>query len=72
MSDGFKQEQGLPGQRNQQDTVRRCPACAALVHPVHTILDPAKGRTVRVFECECGELIWDDYTKTRLEAVPVR
>jgi len=60
MSDGFKREHEPSGKRNQRETVRRCPACAALVHPAHIILDPAKARTVRVFECECGELIWDD------------
>jgi hypothetical protein len=23
-------------------------------------LDPRTGRTVRLYECECGELSWDD------------
>jgi len=38
-----------------------CPVCAYEPHRVIVILDTThRNRTVRVFECECGELIWDD------------
>lgn len=37
-----------------------CPACALEPLRVIVILDTCRGRTVRLFKCECGELIWDD------------
>jgi formate dehydrogenase maturation protein FdhE len=37
-----------------------CPACASTPHLVVSILDTRKGRMVRLFECKCGEMIWDD------------
>jgi len=27
---------------------------------VQKILDPRTGRTVRLYQCECGERVWDD------------
>ena len=39
----------------------RCPNCTAPPRLRHTLLDPRRGRTVRLFECStCGEWIWDD------------
>jgi formate dehydrogenase maturation protein FdhE len=37
-----------------------CPACASTPNLVISILDSRKGRTVRLFECGCGEIIWDE------------
>jgi len=37
-----------------------CQTCASTPHLVVSILDTRKGRTVRLFECKCGEMIWDD------------
>lgn len=37
-----------------------CPACALEPLRFIIILDTCNGRTVRLFKCECGELIWDD------------
>lgn len=37
-----------------------CPACALELLRFIIILDTCKGQTVRLFKCECGELIWDD------------
>ena len=37
-----------------------CPACALEPLRFIIILDTRKGQTVRLFKCECGELIWDD------------
>jgi formate dehydrogenase maturation protein FdhE len=37
-----------------------CPACASTPDLVVSILDSRKGRVVRLFECKCGEMIWDD------------
>jgi hypothetical protein len=40
---------------------RRC-RCGAQLRLVRKMLDPRKGRTIRVFECECGERTWDNLT----------
>ena len=38
-----------------------CPVCACEPLRVIFILDSTqRDRTVRLFKCECGELIWDD------------
>lgn len=37
-----------------------CPACAVEPERVIIILDTRKGKPVRLFKCDCGELIWDD------------
>lgn len=43
-----------------QDTRRRCPACTAFVRLSHAFLDTTKGKSVRLYECQCGERIWED------------
>jgi hypothetical protein len=37
-----------------------CPRCAVQPQFVIVLLDSCKGRTVRMFRCECGEIVWDD------------
>ncbi len=38
-----------------------CPNCATPLRLRQTMLDPRRGRTVRLFECgSCGERLWDD------------
>jgi hypothetical protein len=38
-----------------------CPTCASSQpRLLIAILDSRKGKTVRVFECQCGEVVWDD------------
>jgi formate dehydrogenase maturation protein FdhE len=51
-------EQSPPPRK--QDAQRRCPVCAALPRLAQTMLDSRKGKTVRLFQCQCGETIWDD------------
>jgi hypothetical protein len=42
-----------------QHSGRLCPKCAAWQRLVHSFLDSARGKTVRVYECHrCGEHIW--------------
>jgi formate dehydrogenase maturation protein FdhE len=52
----------LPKQQTQAQQDRRpiCPACAAVPRLINAFLDPARGKSVRLFECQCGERIWDD------------
>jgi len=52
-------EEQLPEQK-AQGTRRRCPTCAAFVRLPQAILDTRKGKTIRLFECHCGERIWVD------------
>jgi len=49
----------LPKQQ-EQDGHRLCPKCGELLLYARTLLDPLKGKTVRLFECQCGKRIWDD------------
>jgi ribosomal protein S27AE len=37
---------------------RRCPRCNATAPFVAQMLDSAKGRTIRMFRCHCGEQTW--------------
>jgi hypothetical protein len=34
---------------------RRCPHCDSAAHFVGRMLDSVKGRTIRIFRCDCGE-----------------
>lgn len=45
---------------SQKEFVPRCPACAAFPKFEIPILNPFTGRTVRLYQCECGQRIWDD------------
>jgi predicted RNA-binding Zn-ribbon protein involved in translation (DUF1610 family) len=38
-----------------------CPKCLAAIRLIRTVFDAAKGRDVRMFECDdCGQRIWED------------
>ncbi len=39
---------------------RRCPTCAAFLRLTHTMLDTRSGKTVRLYQCNCGERAWED------------
>ncbi|MGY4623257.1 hypothetical protein [Bradyrhizobium sp. USDA 4486] len=43
-----------------QDHGPRCPTCAAFPRLTQSLLDTRKGKTIRLFQCQCGERIWDD------------
>jgi len=48
-----------PPQR-MQGTRRRCPVWGAFPRVAQTMLDSRKGKVFRLFQCQCGERIWDD------------
>lgn len=52
-------QEKLPAQQTQ-DQQPRCPACAAFPRLTQSVLDTRKGKTVRLYQCQCGELMWDD------------
>jgi hypothetical protein len=46
----------LTGRTTVED--RRCTRCGAQPQLIRTMLDSVKGRTIRMFKCDCGERIW--------------
>ena len=44
---------------DKTNEVPRC-RCGAQPRLVRKMLDPRKGRTILMFECECGEHTWDE------------
>jgi hypothetical protein len=54
-----EEQEQLPAQQTQ-DRQRRCPTCAASPRLTFQFLDSRRGKTVRLYECKCGERIWDD------------
>ena len=38
----------------------RCIRCGDRPNIVQIMLDPRRGKTLRMYECRCGERIWDD------------
>ncbi len=48
------------GKEAQDDDTFFCPTCASRPRLIISILDSRKGKTVRIFECRCGEIVWDD------------
>ena len=54
-----RNESQLPEQSDQAKRPR-CPSCNALAILVDTMLDPRKGKVVRLYRCSCGERIWDE------------
>jgi hypothetical protein len=58
--DRSDQDRRLGWEAHQNDNVFFCPTCASRPRLRIAILDSRKGRTVRLFECRCGEIVWDD------------
>ena len=56
----IEQKQAEPVGESRQATRRRCPTCAAFPRLARSMLDTGRGKTVRLYECQCGERIWDD------------
>jgi hypothetical protein len=52
-------ETDLPEQQTPE-AKPRCPACAAFPRLAQQFMNPRDGKTVRLYECQCGERIWDD------------
>jgi hypothetical protein len=47
----------LSGSKTREERWCKCGAQPALKH---TMMDPRRGFTVRVFECRCGERTWTE------------
>ena len=48
------------GNEARQEKQIFCPKCSSEPHLFLALLDSLNGRQYRLFECECGEMIWDD------------
>ena len=54
-------EKQLVPKQQAQDRTPCCPTCAAFPRLMSAFLDPRRGKSVRLYECEkCGQRIWDD------------
>lgn len=40
--------------------IRPCPACSAVPRLMASMLDPKNGCLVKVYQCRCGKIVWDD------------
>ena len=56
--DSFGSDKMARQEAKEED--RRCVRCGAEPNLVRKILDTRKGRAVRMFECRCGKVSWDD------------
>jgi formate dehydrogenase maturation protein FdhE len=52
----FSGSRQMPGTKTGEP--RPCPRCGAEPRLVHTVLDSNKGRSIRMFRCQCGEQTW--------------
>jgi hypothetical protein len=60
MDPAMTRKEGQLPESSDQATRPRCPLCNALPVLVDRMLDPRKGRIVRLYRCSCGERIWDE------------
>jgi hypothetical protein len=48
----------LTGEETKEEL--KCIRCGDRPNIVQIMLDPRRGKTLRMYECRCGERIWDD------------
>jgi hypothetical protein len=41
-------------------SIRRCRLCGEKLELVRTVMNTNSGKIIHMFECSCGERIWDD------------
>jgi hypothetical protein len=44
----------------ESDTIKTCRACGEKLMLIRTMLNSDSGYVIHMFECRCGERIWDD------------
>src|SRR5258708_38022876 len=55
----FSSARKLTGEETKEEL--KCIRCGDRPNIVQIMLDPRRGKTLRMYECRCGERIWDDY-----------
>jgi hypothetical protein len=50
----------LTGEETKEELELKCIRCGDRPNIVQIMLDPRRGKTLRMYECRCGERIWDD------------
>jgi hypothetical protein len=56
---GLAFEGARPGDIIRIEFWPRCRGCSASLRLARELLDTRKGKTIRLFQCACGERIWD-------------
>jgi hypothetical protein len=54
----FSSARKLIGEETKEEL--KCIRCGHRPTIVQIMLDPRRGKTFRIYECQCGERIWDD------------
>jgi hypothetical protein len=54
----FSSARKLTGEETKEEL--KCIRCGDRPNTVQIMLDPRTGKTLRMYECRCGERIWDD------------
>lgn len=54
---------------SRQDSVR-CPKCDRPTRVMERIWNPKPPGFLRIFECECGDLVWEEQLHEGVEAGP--
>ena len=49
----------LAGNGHRNEKQKFCPRCAAEPRLFLSLLDSRNGEQYRVFECQCGKIVWD-------------
>jgi hypothetical protein len=44
----------------ESSSIRRCRFCGEKLELVRTVMNEQTGQMIHMFECRCGERIWDD------------
>jgi hypothetical protein len=44
----------------ESNSIRKCHACGKKIDLVRVMLIETNGSVIRMFECKCGERIWDE------------
>lgn len=46
--------------QSQSNTGLRCPKCKQPTRVLERIWDAKAARYIRIFKCQCGEVVWDE------------
>ena len=59
MSEGLGSAAAPTAPRSQP--IRNCERCGDVPYLVRTMLEPTTGKTIRMFECLCGQRSWSEH-----------
>ena len=56
----FQAEKVADIENSSTSSTRRCRLCGEKLELVRTVMNKDTGEIIHMFECRCGERIWDD------------